>query len=104
MKKTLYTLQLVKLRGQEVTSNVMSGGGADQLLARVERERNPMEGAIEPPIGRAIRAGADEAYLRPVRWSVSHAATPPLLRGEGVRNWSAEPDWSMTFPYSGFSV
>ena len=47
----------------------LAGGGAVQLLEIVEA-RSParLSSKIAPPIGRAIRAGADEAFARPFSW------------------------------------
>ncbi|MFF7148402.1 BREX-2 system adenine-specific DNA-methyltransferase PglX [Streptomyces griseoaurantiacus] len=79
----------------------VSGGGAGVLLAHVESAAVPMVGRISKPIGRAIRAGADEAYLRPVRRTyVSRVdkGLKPLLAGEVVRDWGAEPGLRILFP------
>ncbi|MEU6523898.1 BREX-2 system adenine-specific DNA-methyltransferase PglX [Streptomyces sp. NPDC046924] len=79
----------------------VSGGGAGVLLAHIESVAVPMVGRISKPIGRAIRAGADEAYLRPVRRTyVSRVdkGLKPLLAGEVVRDWGAEPGLRILFP------
>ncbi|WP_330234069.1 BREX-2 system adenine-specific DNA-methyltransferase PglX [Nocardia sp. NBC_00508] len=57
----------------------------------------------EPPIGRAIRAGADEAYVRPrrdtFRTVAGDAALRPLITGDVVRDWSAQSVERIFFPY-----
>ncbi len=60
---------------------------------------------IEPPIGRAIRAGADDAYIRPYRsmsrTRVDQSTLRPLVKGEIVRDWSAQPEECILYPYGG---
>ncbi|MFE9386641.1 BREX-2 system adenine-specific DNA-methyltransferase PglX [Streptomyces sp. NPDC007025] len=83
---------------------ILADGGlemVDQLNRAMVR---PMRQDIEPPIGRAIRAGADEAYIRPLRStfraSAHKGALRPLMIGETVRDWNAEPQEAIWFPYA----
>ncbi|KES07817.1 DNA methylase [Streptomyces toyocaensis] len=79
----------------------VSGGGSGALLARIESIAIPMVSKISKPIGRAIRVGADEAYLRPMRRTyVSRVdrGLKPLLTGEVVRDWGSSPDLRILVP------
>ncbi|MGH3812410.1 MAG: BREX-2 system adenine-specific DNA-methyltransferase PglX [Pseudonocardiaceae bacterium] len=78
----------------------LSGGGADDLLTQVENGKKSLASRIEPPIGRAIRAGADEAFMRPVRLVNLDAGLYPLMRGDIVRDWSGTSEESIWFPYA----
>ncbi|WP_257027710.1 MULTISPECIES: BREX-2 system adenine-specific DNA-methyltransferase PglX [unclassified Streptomyces] len=82
----------------------VSGGGAGQLLERVAAERPVLRERISPPIGRAIRAGADEAFMRPTRSTYQTRADRrglrPFLLGEIVRDWSGNPNAAIWDPYS----
>ncbi|MFD3676457.1 BREX-2 system adenine-specific DNA-methyltransferase PglX [Streptomyces sp. NPDC058613] len=82
----------------------VSGGGAGPLLDRLTVGAVPLEEKISTPIGRAIRAGADEAYMRPLRDTykprADKRALRPLLLGDVVRDWRAEPDVAIWRPDS----
>ncbi|MFB6518831.1 BREX-2 system adenine-specific DNA-methyltransferase PglX [Streptomyces sp. NPDC056401] len=82
----------------------LSGGGAGPLTERIFAGSIPMERRIVKPIGRAIRAGADEAYMRPLRTTyrprTDASALSPLLVGEVVRDWRAKPDIAIWNPNS----
>ncbi|WCD99203.1 BREX-2 system adenine-specific DNA-methyltransferase PglX [Streptomyces sp. HUAS 31] len=80
----------------------VSGGGAGPLLDWLAAGAMPLEEKISKPIGRAIRAGADEAYMRPLRKTykprADKRALRPLLLGDVVRDWRAEPDVAIWRP------
>lgn len=79
----------------------MSGGGASDLLERVERGTTPLAKKISLPIGRAIRAGADEAYVRPargLRWL--RPGLRPIVVGEFVRDWYLDYNERIWYPYA----
>ena len=82
----------------------LAGGGAVQLLEIVEA-RSParLSSKIAPPIGRAIRAGADEAFARPFSWKLRKTRLQnrlrPLLTGEDIRDWTGCPKFNMLYPY-----
>nr|WP_180218430.1 BREX-2 system adenine-specific DNA-methyltransferase PglX [Streptomyces albus] len=82
----------------------VSGGGAGALVEFLTAHGTPMERRISKPIGRAIRAGADEAYLRPLRSTYTPRAAKralrPLMVGEIVRDWRAAPDVAIWNPDS----
>lgn len=81
----------------------MSGGGADLIVERIESDTRPMATVVDLPIGRAIRAGSDEAFIRPARWdaALSKAGVPirQLLIGENVRDWGESAPDLVIYPY-----
>jgi hypothetical protein len=83
---------------------VLSDGGLEMVEQISQASSMPMKMAIETPIGRAIRAGADEAYIRPLRSSYRTKADRqglrPLMIGEVVRDWEADPEEAIWFPYA----
>ncbi|GAA1546485.1 BREX-2 system adenine-specific DNA-methyltransferase PglX [Actinomadura kijaniata] len=82
---------------------VLADGGIEMLDKISEKSTAKMSNEISPPIGRAIRAGADEAYIRPRRKSYrtfcDKKALRPLIVGEIIRDWSANPADNIWFPY-----
>ncbi|MEW1721840.1 BREX-2 system adenine-specific DNA-methyltransferase PglX [Streptomyces sp. NPDC093109] len=83
---------------------ILTDGGLEMFTQINEASVRRLRDAIAPPIGRAIRAGADEAYIRPLRKSYRTVADRrglrPLMVGEVVRDWSARPEESIWFPYA----
>ncbi|MFE3946152.1 BREX-2 system adenine-specific DNA-methyltransferase PglX [Streptomyces sp. NPDC059118] len=83
---------------------VLADGGLEMVKQLSKASVAPMKTAIESPIGRAIRAGADEAYIRPLRSSYRTIADRrglrPLAIGEIVRDWDAQPEEAIWFPYA----
>jgi hypothetical protein len=82
----------------------LSGGGAVQLIEKIESSSpNRLSSKIAPPIGRSVRTGADEAFTRPLGWRPRTAKLcsrlRPLLNGENVRDWLAQPDVNILYPY-----
>ncbi|KRV48659.1 DNA methylase [Wenjunlia vitaminophila] len=81
----------------------LSGGGARRVVDAILEGCSKLDGRIVPPIGRAIRAGADEAFVRPLRATLPVRADKkgmrPLLLGEVIRDWSAEAEVGIWFPY-----
>ncbi|MDF9813069.1 BREX-2 system adenine-specific DNA-methyltransferase PglX [Streptomyces sp. SPB162] len=81
----------------------LSGGQASVVLARLTQKTIKMLDSISPPIGRGIRAGADEAYMRPLRSTLRTVAPrsgiKPLLSGESNRDWCSSPEQGIWFPY-----
>nr|WP_307795789.1 BREX-2 system adenine-specific DNA-methyltransferase PglX [Amycolatopsis sp. 195334CR] len=81
----------------------LGGGGAGALVGAIELNSIPLENKIKKPIGRAIRAGADEAYIRPSRRTLQTVAETsalrPLMVGDVVRDWHAKPDEKIWYPY-----
>ncbi|MBY8341638.1 BREX-2 system adenine-specific DNA-methyltransferase PglX [Streptomyces spinosirectus] len=83
---------------------VLSDGGIEVMGQMAKAGDRSLKSIIEPPIGRAIRAGADEAYLRPSRRTYRTVTGPeglrPLMVGEVVRDWDANPTESIWYPYA----
>ncbi|MFD6832912.1 BREX-2 system adenine-specific DNA-methyltransferase PglX [Streptomyces diastaticus] len=82
----------------------LTNGGHEILEHLNSASTQILKSAIEPPIGRAIRAGSDEAYVRPLRATFRTKCSPrelrPLLTGEAVRDWNATPGEAILFPYA----
>ncbi|MET8974379.1 BREX-2 system adenine-specific DNA-methyltransferase PglX [Streptomyces sp. NPDC004539] len=83
---------------------VLSAGGVEMLEQLTKALHHRVGQVVEPPIGRAIRAGADEAYMRPLRGNyrtiADRRALRPLMTGEIVRDWGANPKEAIWFPYA----
>ncbi|MEV4436708.1 BREX-2 system adenine-specific DNA-methyltransferase PglX [Streptomyces sp. NPDC049585] len=83
---------------------VLADGGREMLEALDSTSPRTLKQVIDPPIGRAIRAGADEAYIRPMRATYRAMADRqglrPLVIGEIVRDWRATPEEAIWFPYA----
>ncbi|WP_406045523.1 BREX-2 system adenine-specific DNA-methyltransferase PglX [Micromonospora sp. NBC_00898] len=82
----------------------LGGGGAAALAEAIQTATSEgLTREIEAPVGRAIRAGADEAFTRPLnrglRTRVSAIALRPLLTGDAVRDWYANPEDAIWYPY-----
>ncbi|MBB5479501.1 SAM-dependent methyltransferase [Micromonospora parathelypteridis] len=81
----------------------LSGGGASNLVASLEAEARRMSQVVDLPVGRAIRAGADEAFMRPLgrkmRVAADARALRPLIIGEAVRDWASSPEDAIWYPY-----
>ncbi|MGA5201755.1 BREX-2 system adenine-specific DNA-methyltransferase PglX [Streptomyces variegatus] len=83
---------------------ILADGGAELDERLSAGNTVPMKAVIEPPIGRAIRAGADEAYIRPLRPTfrtvTDRGALRPLMKGNNVRDWIATPEELIWYPYA----
>ncbi|GAA3673757.1 hypothetical protein FB459_2837 [Yimella lutea] len=81
----------------------LAGGAASPLLHLIEVATRRLSAVVQTPIGGSIRAGADEAYMRPMTWKppIPHllGQLRPLVLGDIVRDWSAAPDEQIYFPY-----
>ncbi|MFF4137511.1 BREX-2 system adenine-specific DNA-methyltransferase PglX [Streptomyces mirabilis] len=81
----------------------LGGGGAAGLLSWLASGKPTLRRAIKPPIGGAIRAGADEAFIRPLRSTLPTRADRrgihPLMVGEIVRDWAGTPKSGIWYPY-----
>ncbi|MGA3540990.1 BREX-2 system adenine-specific DNA-methyltransferase PglX [Micromonosporaceae bacterium DT194] len=82
----------------------LGGGGASVLVQAIEgATADVLAREIEIPVGRAIRAGADEAFMRPLgrqlRTMANGAALRPLMIGEALRDWYATPEDVIWYPY-----
>ncbi|MEU5413480.1 BREX-2 system adenine-specific DNA-methyltransferase PglX [Streptomyces clavifer] len=83
---------------------ILADGGAELNEQLSGGNQVPMKAVIDPPIGRAIRAGADEAYIRPLRPTfrtvTDRGALHPLIKGDIVRDWIASSEELIWYPYS----
>ncbi|MGV9502221.1 BREX-2 system adenine-specific DNA-methyltransferase PglX [Streptomyces sp. NPDC003642] len=84
---------------------ILMDGGLEMFTQISKAGVRRLKAAIEPPIGRAIRAGADEAYVRPLRSSyhptrADRSGLRPLMTGDIVRDWVARPEEAIWFPYA----
>ncbi|MFV2106322.1 BREX-2 system adenine-specific DNA-methyltransferase PglX [Micromonospora sp. LOL_015] len=82
----------------------LSGGGAAELVQALEGfSAERLLEAADPPIGRAIRAGADEIFMRPagrrLTTRADQRALRPLIVGEAVRDWKSDTEDLIWYPY-----
>ncbi|WP_063049768.1 BREX-2 system adenine-specific DNA-methyltransferase PglX [Nocardia arthritidis] len=80
----------------------LSGGGANSLLAEISAASTySLSRVIELPVGRSIRAGADEGFMRPINLPRyrSDAIFRPLVLGEEIRDWSSKQNNGIYYPY-----
>ncbi|MFI8191484.1 BREX-2 system adenine-specific DNA-methyltransferase PglX [Streptomyces sp. NPDC085946] len=88
---------------------VLTDGGLEMIDQINQASDQVLKSVIEPPIGRAVRVGADGAFLRPIRPTYQTRADrrglSPFLTGDVVRDWASRPDEAIWFPYApGFDV
>ncbi|MFJ2189919.1 BREX-2 system adenine-specific DNA-methyltransferase PglX [Kitasatospora sp. NPDC087861] len=81
----------------------LGGGVAADVMKSVGRSSETLFKVINPPIGRAVRIGSDEAFSRPNR-SVVGVRAPlealrPIVRGENVRDWNVSGLGLIWYPY-----
>ncbi|MFJ9700587.1 BREX-2 system adenine-specific DNA-methyltransferase PglX [Streptomyces fradiae] len=83
----------------------LSGSVGEWVLELLGKGGRKLAAYIDAPIGRAIRAGLDDAFLRPLRRSlrvrVPRSSVRPVMVGECVRDWIAEPTTGILYPYDG---
>ncbi|MEV5509907.1 BREX-2 system adenine-specific DNA-methyltransferase PglX [Streptomyces orinoci] len=83
---------------------ILADGGLEMVEQIAKASAQSMKSAIEKPIGRAIRAGADEAYIRPLRSTyqtrADRAGLRPVMVGDVVRDWDARPEEAIWLPYA----
>lgn len=82
----------------------LGGGGVGDLLATIEENSHcQLEEAVVPPIGRSIRVGADEAFMRPPSFVLRKGINPQALKtlaiGESIRDWSTNHLNRILYPY-----
>ncbi|KPM55960.1 DNA methylase [Frankia sp. R43] len=83
---------------------ILSDGGAERLVEVLEvNSPRALKDIIERPIGRAVRVGADEAFVRPNNWrpkkSQLMARLRPLTTGENLRDWVIGQRSNIYYPY-----
>ncbi|MEV5483638.1 MULTISPECIES: BREX-2 system adenine-specific DNA-methyltransferase PglX [Streptomyces] len=82
---------------------ILTDGGLEMVEQIDSASGQRMRAVVEPPIGRGVRVGADEAYIRPLRPGyrtiADRAALRPLMVGELVRDWIGHPEEAIWYPY-----
>ncbi|WP_211267357.1 BREX-2 system adenine-specific DNA-methyltransferase PglX [Nonomuraea candida] len=83
----------------------LSGGGPASVMNRIRSASGGhLEDFIEMPIGRSIRSGSDEAFIRPRRSTLhlvaESSSLKPIISGLDVRDWIALPKELILYPYS----
>ncbi|MFC0315122.1 BREX-2 system adenine-specific DNA-methyltransferase PglX [Gordonia phosphorivorans] len=80
----------------------LSGGGAVELSAAIDQSTTLMSSVVSAPVGRSIRAGADEGFMLPAHRYQNAELTGyrTLLLGEEVRNWTTSPQNLIFYPYA----
>ena len=82
----------------------LQGGASPVVTASIEANSTRLLGPECDMIGGAIRAGADDAFMRPAhrpndpRWT--GVRLRPFVLGDGVRDWSEKSSIDILFPYS----
>ncbi|WP_301335763.1 BREX-2 system adenine-specific DNA-methyltransferase PglX [Corynebacterium glutamicum] len=80
----------------------MQGGASSLVAEALDRgSTHELSSLVAGPIGGAIRAGADEAYIRPLRLNeLKHTASfRPLILGENLRDFHFNPEVGILYPY-----
>ncbi|MGB2567120.1 BREX-2 system adenine-specific DNA-methyltransferase PglX [Micromonospora citrea] len=82
----------------------LGGGGAAVLTEAIQRATGKvLTRQIEAPIGRAVRVGADEAFMRPanrkLRTIADPAALRPLMTGDSRRDWNSRAEEQIWYPH-----
>ncbi|MFJ6820352.1 BREX-2 system adenine-specific DNA-methyltransferase PglX [Streptomyces niveus] len=82
----------------------LGGGGKAELKGMIEAGPGRLRDNIELPIGRAIRAGSDDAFSRPRRRALHKDSDVemmrPIVRGENVRDWGLSDLDFTWYPYA----
>ncbi|MFE3327363.1 BREX-2 system adenine-specific DNA-methyltransferase PglX [Streptomyces sp. NPDC059176] len=83
---------------------VLANGGLELIEQIKSASTRTVRSLIDPPVGRAVRVGADEAYIRPMRRTLHTIADKevlrPLMIGEVVRDWNAIPTEAIWYPHA----
>ncbi|ALO97240.1 DNA methylase [Streptomyces hygroscopicus subsp. limoneus] len=83
---------------------ILADGGLELVEALSAATAKSLVNVIDPGIGRAVRVGADSAYVRPSRPTYQTRADKssllPFLTGDVVRDWHAAAEDSIWFPYA----
>ncbi|MFI7521364.1 BREX-2 system adenine-specific DNA-methyltransferase PglX [Micromonospora globbae] len=81
----------------------LSGGGADGVRTAIEAAPELLVSRIDPPVGRAVRVGSDDAFNRPRPISLAPGTDlsrlRPIVQGEVVRDWSMHEMLLTWYPY-----
>lgn len=81
----------------------LSGGGASRVTQHLDESSTRLGSRIAGAIGGAIRAGADDAYIRPLHAPNRDPRFAPFLRelvkGDQVRDWAVWLEEFIAYPY-----
>ncbi|MGK0716484.1 BREX-2 system adenine-specific DNA-methyltransferase PglX [Leucobacter sp. W1153] len=81
----------------------LSGGGAAEVKRQVESASvGELSGLLDGAIGGAIRAGADDIFIRPRMNSALEnvaSCSKPFVQGESLRDWTNSGTSRILFPY-----
>jgi hypothetical protein len=82
----------------------LAGGHSATTMKLLDTLRATVSSCIDPPIGRAIRMGADEVFSRPRPLRRRYVETDSaefrrLIRGEDVRDWEVRHGGFVWYPY-----
>lgn len=81
----------------------LSGGGAGDVLSRLESGQAMALKDVVDSIGFAAITGDDDVYVgmprSPRAWRICDASTKPFIAGEMVRDWSMPDEYEVIFPY-----
>jgi hypothetical protein len=78
----------------------LAGGGAIELKDALEtRAQRSLDDLTAGPTGGSVRAGADEAFVRPWRLANQIESLRPLVVGDEVRDWANLPTDGIIYPY-----
>ncbi len=81
----------------------MSGGGAAELIQKLEQSTDKLESKLARAIGPASFPGQDEAFILSSSWFARHSLPShlerPLVIGEVVRDWNEHCDARALTPY-----
>lgn len=83
---------------------ILTDGGLEMVEQIGFTSTKRLKVAVEPPVGRGVRVGADEAYVRPLRDTfqtiADRSGLRPLVVGEVVRDWTEQPTEAIWYPYT----
>lgn len=80
----------------------IGGGGASELLERINESAATSLGSLTSAIGRTTHTGEDNVFFVPPAWvrrSALTSCSAGLVEGEGVRDFSLSTDTDALFPY-----
>ncbi|MET8346490.1 BREX-2 system adenine-specific DNA-methyltransferase PglX [Streptomyces microflavus] len=82
---------------------ILANGGLELINHLAASSAGKLREMIEPPIGRAVRVGADDAFIRPMHQThqrkTGKRGLRPFMTGDAVRDWRANPTEEIWFPY-----
>ncbi|MFA1544795.1 BREX-2 system adenine-specific DNA-methyltransferase PglX [Actinomadura chokoriensis] len=83
----------------------LAGGGVGKIISIIEANLTcRLRDVISPPVGRSIRVGADEAFMRPSKYkerkNLDSQTLKTLAIGETIRDWSANHVGNILYPYA----